>query len=351
MKLQSLTLPLITIAALSYAGYSTYVSQPVRKPEPPPAAPPRAPYAQGVAGVGLVEAGGENIALNTPVAGLVTRVFVRAGDDVKRGDRLFELDSRDLQAELALRRQTLDVARARLARLEQAPWSADRPMLEAKVLETEAQLADADMQLKRIENVSDQRAVRAEEVEHRRFAVLAARARHQEAKAQLARLDAGTWKADLDVARSEVKLAQANVKRIEADIERLTVRALTAGKVLQCNVRPGEYAQAGQLAKPLITLGNADELHVRVDIDENEAPKVKPSARAVGYMRGKSEVAIPLEFVRYEPLVVPKKSLTGDATERVDTRVLQVIYRVATNDAALFIGQQMDVYIDQGGQP
>jgi hypothetical protein len=43
---------------------------------------------------------------------------------------------------------------------------------------------------------------------------------------------------------------------------------------------------------------------------------------------------------------LPKKSLTGDSTERVDTRVLQVIYRVQRDDLRLFVGQQMDVFID-----
>jgi hypothetical protein len=54
--------------------------------------------------------------------------------------------------------------------------------------------------------------------------------------------------------------------------------------------------------------------------------------------------------VRFEPFVVPKKSLTGDSTERVDTRVLQVIYRIEDNKLPLFVGQQMDVFIDASNQ-
>jgi hypothetical protein len=53
-----------------------------------------------------------------------------------------------------------------------------------------------------------------------------------------------------------------------------------------------------------------------------------------------------LEFVRFEPYVIPKKSLTGDSTERVDTRVLQVIYRIRDGEPSVYVGQQMDVYID-----
>ena len=63
-------------------------------------------------------------------------------------------------------------------------------------------------------------------------------------------------------------------------------------------------------------------------------------------VRGNADLTYPLKFVRFEPFVLPKKSLTGDSTERVDTRVLQVIYRVERDDLRLFVGQQMDVFID-----
>lgn len=64
-----------------------------------------------------------------------------------------------------------------------------------------------------------------------------------------------------------------------------------------------------------------------------------------------ASITTPLEFVRFEPFVVPKRSLTGDSTERVDTRVLQVIYRVERDDIPLFVGQQLDVFIEAEGEP
>jgi hypothetical protein len=73
---------------------------------------------------------------------------------------------------------------------------------------------------------------------------------------------------------------------------------------------------------------------------------VRPNAAAVATVRGNANLKTKLSFVRFEPYVLPKKSLTGDNTERVDTRVLQVIYRVDDNKLPLFVGQQMDVFID-----
>lgn len=350
MKLQTFALPIVTLAALGYASYSVYSSQPVRKSEPPPAAPPKTVYRDAVGAVGLIEASTENISISTPVPGLVTKVYVTVGDTVGKGDKLFELDARDLAAELAVRRQALAVARARLEKLSKYPRPEDIPAAEARVREAEAALSDATVQLQLIESVTDKRAIREEDLQRRKFAVQGAQARLDEAKAQLALLRSGTWKEDLSVAKSEVALAEANVKRIEADLERLTVRALIAGKVLQCNVRPGEYAASGPLPKPLMLLGDVGSLHVRVDVDEADAPKVKPAAEATAMLRGKADAKFGLEFVRFEPYVVPKRSLTGDSTERVDTRVLQVIYRIKGDAPTLFVGQQMDVFINGGAK-
>jgi len=83
-----------------------------------------------------------------------------------------------------------------------------------------------------------------------------------------------------------------------------------------------------------------------VDVDEHEAWRVRPEARASSSVRGNANLKTPLTFVRFEPFVIPKRSLTGDSTERVDTRVLQVIYRVDDENLRLFVGQQMDVFID-----
>ena len=55
-----------------------------------------------------------------------------------------------------------------------------------------------------------------------------------------------------------------------------------------------------------------------------------------------------LNFVRVEHYVTPKKSLTGDNTERVDTRVLQAIYALEPGEQTVYVGQQLDVFIDAG---
>jgi hypothetical protein len=115
---------------------------------------------------------------------------------------------------------------------------------------------------------------------------------------------------------------------------------------MQINIRPGEYAQTGALSTPLMRLGNLDRLHIRVDIDESDAWRFKAGTRAVAYMRGNSDLKVDLTFVRVEPYITPKTSLTGSSTERVDTRVLQIIYSFDRNALPAYVGQQMDVFIE-----
>src|SRR6185436_8548510 len=105
-------------------------------------------------------------------------------------------------------------------------------------------------------------------------------------------------------------------------------------------------AQAGPLGTPLIVLGDTRRMHVRVDVDENDAWRIRPDAAAEASLRGNSSLKTPLTFVRIEPYVIPKRSLTGESTERVDTRVLQVLYKFPRAALPVYVGQQMDVFIE-----
>ena len=341
-------IPMMAALALAFAIWSTNRLTPPVVQAQPPVAPPSAAFAQQVGAVGLVESASENIAVSVPVPGLVTKVAVKAGDTVKAGDLLFALDDRDLRAELSLRKTNLELAQSRLAKLAAAPRLEELPPYRARVEEAKALLEDAKTQMRMIEAVKDKRAIRNEELEKRKRAVDAAQARLSQAEASLQLIEAGTWKPDLEVAKAEVKQAEAQVKRTEADLARLEVRAPIRGKILQCKVRLGEYAQAGVLAQPLILLGDVDQLNVRADVDEKDAARFSPAAKAVGSIRGDASRKYPLEFVRVEPYVIPKKNLTGDSTERVDVRVLQAIYKLP-KDAAVFPGQQMDLSIEAKG--
>jgi hypothetical protein len=97
-------------------------------------------------------------------------------------------------------------------------------------------------------------------------------------------------------------------------------------------------------------MGETNPLHVRVDIDENEVARVALGEPAVISPRGAAELHVNATFVRAEPQVVPKRSLTNSAAERVDVRVLQLIYALPESDA-FRVGQQIDAFIPAKAAP
>lgn len=360
-----LILPLLAAAMFCFAIVTSLRMDQPRPRIASPAEPPRSTFDRTVAGVGIVEPRSETIAISASIAGLIQKIHVNVGDTVAKGDPLFQIDPRPYEAERLVRTQKLAVASQKLAELQARPRPEDLPPAQAKVdaaaaavAQSEAQLADARSRLQSFEQVSDKRAISVEDWDRRRFAVQIAEQAAANAKAELRRaqselalLKAGTYAPLLEVAKAEVAQAQAELHSIEVDIGRLTVKAPMDAQVLQVKMRPGEYAPVGILTQPLMTLGVVDPLHVRVDIDEVEAPRVKAGAKAIARLRGQASATASLEFVRFEPLVVPKRALTGEPNERVDTRVLQAIFKLDPKALPVYVGQQLDVFIDASEAP
>jgi multidrug resistance efflux pump len=338
-------LPLVAVAMIAFAV--KFLAEAGEKmPElPPPVQPAQNPFPNTVAGAGIIEPQTENIEIGTPVPGIVVEVTVQVGQKVKAGDPLFRLDDRELKAELAVRQAALASAKAELSRLEAMPRPEELPSAEAQVRETKADWENWEQQWARGEKLLTQRAIPEEDFYERKMSAMQARERYNRAVADLDLLKSGSWKFDREVARSAIDRAASQVQQTQTDLDRLVIRALVDGEVLQVNVRPGEFVGAPP-SQPLFVLGNVTQLHVRVDIDEYDIPRFVPEAPARATLKGQPDEFFPLRFVRIEPYVVPKKSLTGDNTERVDTRVLQVIYAIEATGKRLFVGQQLDVFID-----
>ena len=282
--------------AIAGIGATAVMASRMSTPTPemtPPIEPSPKPYEVSVAASGIVEALSENVAIGVPEAGLVTKVHVKVWDSVKEGQPMFTLDDRELSARLKVNMANTKVAAATLARLQD--------------------------QLARLKNVNDPRAVSQDEVR--------------------------TKENDVAVAQAQLEAAQAQTGEDLVRLTRLTVRAPRAGTILQVNIRPGEYASATP-KNPALVLGDMDYLQVRADVDEQNASRLQKGQTATAYLKGDTTKPIELTFVRIEPYVVPKTSLTGSSTERVDTRVLQVIYSFERPaDRPVYVGQQVDLFV------
>lgn len=304
---------LIALAGIFAASMLVKRLRHVEPPPPPLAEPAHAPFDESIGARGLVESVNENVRIASALPGLVTRVLVKVGDRVKAGDALFEQDTRDANA--ILKSQESQVA-----------------SMKAQIDEAAVTVADKKDSLMRIEKLM---ATKVSSEDERQRAYFAAR----EAEAHLA-----TMRAQLDS-------AQAQLERQRVQLDLLTTRAPRDGRILQVNTRAGEYLSAdfagmNPSSDPPILLGEVEQLQLRADVDEDNASRVRPGCAAVAYIKGRRDHPIPLKFERIEPYIVPKRSLTGESTERVDTRVLQIIFRFDAPQTPVYVGQQMDVFLD-----
>ncbi len=304
-----------TIPVFAFAGVALFLSAgsvlrhiPIIDETEPLKLAPSSPLGMTVAATGLIESNSENISLGSPFPGVVESVHVVVGANVKAGDALFTMDTRALRAIRGERAADLEAAKSKEALAQ-------------------AQRNEAEARLKFVQNLPDTRIVSKEEQTARTLAF-------------------HTASASLRSAQAEIYQADAALRYADTELARAVIRATINGTVLSVEVHPGEYLSGGA-GVSYILLGNINPLHVRVDIDEEQIAAVQQNADGIALLRGDASVKTAISFVREEPFVRPKRSLTGDAKERVDTRVLQLIYRIKDQSFVGRVGQQVDVFLER----
>ncbi len=326
---------LLALAGLILGGVAI-VQTNVEPPVPPLAGIASVnPFGRGIAASGVVEASTRNIAVTASESGLVAQVLVQVGDSVKAGQPLFQLDDRALRAELVRAEASKVVAQAQLSRMQARPRKEEGPPIAAAREAAKARLADAEDWYNSTMQASRDRAATDNEVSRRRFALDSARADLAQAEAEYALWEAGSWQPEVQVSQAEVAKAAAEIESIRLRLERLVARSPVDGTVLKRNVEPGQFAPSnaaggggGGVQPGTVVVGDLATLHVRARVDEEDVAKLVPGAAAKARQRGAAESEIPLKMIRIEPLAVAKRDLTGDNTERVDTRVIEVIFEV-----------------------
>lgn len=302
----------VIIAAIGLAGGILFTFTKGNPPPPPPnqlTSPPDTPYSQAVSGTGIVEANSRNVAVGVFVSGIISEVKVNEGDKVKAGDVLITTDSRSANADVQMREKELISSQAAVQTAKAAYDD------------------EEDLQM-RYDLLKGGVAISVTQQQRQMFATKKAKAQLEQAKANLE-----SSKAALDAAK--------------VMLDKHSVHSPISGEVLKIRVRAGEFAQAGTQGLSPIVIGNTTPLHLRVQIDENDLWRFNNKAKAIAYLRSNKERKYELEFVRAEPLVQPKKQLSGDTAEQVDTRIMEVLYAITPQaEAPLYVGQQLDVFVD-----
>ena len=331
-----------------------------RKAQPPLYAPVSNPYASAIYANGIVESeqpGGANINLYPEVAGPVTRVLVHEGQRVKAGAALLSIDDTVQRASTEQLRLQSEAAQALLQELKAQPRKEALEIAQAQVVQAEASLKTArDQYDKRQQSyLLDPKSISRDVLDGARDALEQAAAGLEVARKQFQLTRAGAWSYDITNQEKQAAALQQSYLAAKALLDKHTLTAQSDGVVLAINASPGSYVSPQgaydgytQGSAPLLVMGAAqDVLAVRCYVDEILLSRLPaPGAiRAQMVIRG-SGVKVPLEFVRVQPYVQPKIELSNQRQEKVDLRVLPVIFRFQTRGLkSVYAGQLVDVYI------
>jgi HlyD family secretion protein len=344
-------------------GIAAAILSGITKPPLPPAFNPAAsPYPSAIYAEGIVESAqtsGENINIYPEVAGTVKEILVSEGQQVKAGEPLLQLDDSIQRATAEQQGSQAEAAAALLRELKAEPRKETLEVADAQVTAAQAALKTAQDTLQKDQAAYevDPRSVSKDALDSALNAAAVAKANLIVAKKQDALTEAGAWIYDIqNQERQQHALAKAYAAS-RALLGKYTLRASRPGIVLSINTIVGNYVSPQgsydaytEGLKPVITLGSLpSSLHVRCYVDEILVPRL-PSAgkmKAQLSIRG-SDFKIPLEFVRMQPYVSPKIELSDQRQERVDVRVLPVIFRVEKPaNVNLYPGELVDVYISE----
>lgn len=314
---------ILSIGGLLIALVTAFVLGLQTKPEPPVFTPASNPYNSGIYANGIIEtlqASGENVNVFPEVGGTVIEILPKEGQSVVKGEPLIKLDATVQSAITAQQKAQMDAAEAQIA-----------------VAEANLQSVSAQFAKDRAAYKMDPRSISRDLLDTASNSV-------------------GSARASLIASQKAFEAAKKSYEAGLALLNKFTLYAPDDLAVLAINAAVGSYISSqgvydtySQQMIPVATLGQYNNvLAVRCYIDEVLINRLKqnPTLEAVMYIRGTSS-RIPLKFVRIQPFLGPKIELSNNRNERVDVRVLPVIFSFEKpRDAAIYPGQLVDVYIN-----
>jgi len=289
---------------------SAYISGIPARPQPPAFKPAENPYAKGIYANGIVETAqtsGENINIYPEVSGTVVKILVAEGQHVPAGTPLLMLEDSVQRSAAESAQAQIEVSKATYKNLQdtfskqKASWMLDPRSVSKDALDT-------------AENA-------------------------------------------MKTAKANLQLAQKQYQSANALLAKYVIKALSGGTVLSMNTAVGSYISSQGVYDtytgvfyPVLVMGNQKgDLAVRCYVDEILIHRIPDPSQiqAKMFIHG-SNISLPLKFVRIQPNVSPKIELSSQRTERVDVRVLPVIFSFEQQKGiSIYPGQLVDVYIGE----
>jgi HlyD family secretion protein len=339
---------------------SAYIYGSQKKPQPPMFNPAPNPYAKGIYANGIIESyqsNGANINIFPEVSGTIMEIQAVEGTTVPQGTPLLLLDDSIQKAVVEQQKAQAEAALALLQELKAQPRKETLEVSKAQVEFSGANLKTSQDQLDKLRKSHelDSKSVSKDQLDNAENAVKAAKANLGVAQRQYELIKAGAWVYDIQNQQHQYEALSKAYASSRALLAKYTIKAPVDGMVLAVNAAAGSfispqgaYGTYTQGFGPVIVMGNSEPYFgVRCYIDEILIPRLPAPSQmnAQMFFRG-TNTSVPLEFVRMQPYVTPKIELSNQRTERVDVRVLPIVFRFEPpKEMTVYPGQLVDVYI------
>jgi HlyD family secretion protein len=353
---------LLTLSIIGIIGglVSAYIYGKEQKPQSPAFTPASNPYARGIYANGIIESyqsSGQNINIFPEVPGVITQILVTEGQTVHRGAELLTMDDSVQRATAEQQKSQAEAALVLLEALKAQPRKENLEIAKAQVELATANLKTGQDQLEKQRKSYElyPKSVSKSDMDNAENAVKVARASLEVAQKQYELTKAGAWVYDIRNQENQYNASKKAYISSNALLAKYVIKAPSDGVILSINAAVGSYISTqgtydtySQGSKPVLVMGDPQNyMGVRCYIDEILIQKLPQSSemKAEMFIRG-TDVRIPLQYIRVQPYVSPKVQLSSQRTERVDVRVLPVIFRFEKpGNANVYPGQLVDVYI------
>jgi len=353
--------------ALSFLGLLAgcvvaYLSAITQPPLPPAFNPATNPYPNGIYAEGMVESdqpSGENVNIYPEVPGTVKQILVAEGQEVKQGTVLLLIDDSIQRATVQQLQSQAQAAFTLLEELKAQPRKETLDVAEAQVVSAQAALKTTQDELDKQQAAYDldPKSISKDALDSAANAVATAKANLEVARKQRDLTKAGAWVYDINNQERTHNALEKSYLSSSALLSKYTLRAPRDGTVLAISPAVGSYVSAQgaydtytQGMAPVLVLGSPHaHLNVRCYVDEILVPRLSTPAKMKAQMSVRGSTAkIPLEYVRMQPFISPKIELSDQRLERVDVRVLPIIFRIGNSkNINLYPGELVDVFIGE----
>lgn len=236
------------------------------------------PLAVAVAETGTIEPL-TKVEVKSRVAGQVAKLLVDVGDRVEKGQLLIQLDTTDMERQLAQANADRDMVRARLAMLEAGARTEEIQEARAQLDQAEAAYLRSEAEHLRSQSAIKAQTITTREAEAARNDFEAARAQREAARARLARLKAGARPEEIQEARAQLTKSEVALSAAQDQLDYASIRSPMAGTVIKRGIEVGEMVSPGVSATAqgtsMLTVADLDRLILKSSLNQIDIGKVK----------------------------------------------------------------------------